>query len=234
LAILVSSVFVQTIVCFANSRKNGHRCVAGKTWSRAGRGEWVRPVSQDRSRALKPSLLAYQNGIQPALLDIVDVPLEAALPEGHQHENMLTSEAFFWSRSGRLRWGNIGLWLDTPAQLWSLHSQSWGMLNNRVAHGGVAIDSSLQLVAVPRLLLKLMHSPHQNDPRRHVVVGEFDYHGASYRLHVTDPLMEAQCRARPERCMEILQPVLCVSLGECFRQHCYKLIAGVLFERRFS
>jgi hypothetical protein len=226
-------LIVQTVVCFANSRKNGSRCFAGKEWSRSGRGVWVRPVSGGEKRALSPRQMTFWDGLQPTLLDIVQVPVESALPEGHQRENVLVSDKRSWARVGRLRWADVGKWLDTPEQLWALHGQSSGLLNNSVCAGRLVADSSLQLITVPRLLLRLIDSPRLNEPYRRVVVGEFDYHGVSYRLHVTDNQMEDQCRSR-HGLVEIAQPVLCVSLGECFYGHCYKLIAAVLFEARFS
>ncbi len=126
-------MFVQTIVCFASSRKDGRRCVAGKTWSRAGNGAWVRPVNSDPSRALPPAMLAYQDGAQPGLLDIVQVPLETALPEGHQQENALMSLDYYWAKTGQLSWDDVGPWLDAPSQLWSNNDQSGGMINSRVS-----------------------------------------------------------------------------------------------------
>ena len=226
-------MFVQSMVCFANSRKDGRRCVAGKTWSRTDGGTWVRPVSRDPSRALLPGLLAYQDGAQPRLLDIMQVPLDSALPEGHQQENALTNPGYFWTKSGQVRWADLGQWLDVPQQLWSVNDQSRGMINNRVPTA-LSVQSSLRLIRVPVLHVKLMAAPQSSDPYKHVVVGEFVYHGASYRLHVTDIDIEAQCRAHPSRNLVFTQAVLCVSLGNNFHQHYYKLIASVLYERRFS
>jgi hypothetical protein len=226
-------MFVQTIVCFANSRKDGRRCVAGKTWSRTGCGDWVRPVSRDPSRALPPALVAYQNGAQPCVLDIMQVPLDSALPEGHQQENALTNQDYFWTKTGQVCWADIDQWIDTPQQLWSLHDQSNGMINNRVSTS-LPVHSSLRLVRVSMLHIKLIDAPLAGNPYRRVVVGEFVYHGVSYRLHVTDTDIEAQCRAHPQQSLQLANAVLCVSLGNGFRQHYYKLIASVLHERRFA
>lgn len=226
-------MFVQTIVCFANSRKDGRRCVAGKTWSRTGCGNWVRPVSRDPSRALPPALLAYQDGAQPSVLDIMEVPLDSAMPEGHQQENALINPDQVWTKSGELRWADVGQWLDTPQRLWSLNDQSLGMINNRVSTS-LAVHSSLHLISVPLLNIKLIDSPTQAIPHRRVVVGEFVYHGVNYRLHVTDTDIEAQCRAHPRQSLQLANAVLCVSLGKEFHRHYYKLIASVLHERRFS
>ena len=226
-------MFVQTIVCFANSRKNGRRCVAGKSLLRTANDAWVRPVSRDITRALDPTLMAYQDGAQPSLLDIVRVPMQARLPEGHQAENSLIDEDYYWTKTGRVNWTDIDNWVDRPQQLWMLNNQSAGMLNNRI-NASAPVHASLQLVRVPRLTVKSIASPIWGNPLRRMVVGEFVYHGVSYRLHVTDSLIEAQCRARPGQCLEVSQAVLCLSLGTCFGQHIYKLIASVLFEGRFS
>ena len=224
-------MFVQTIVCFANSRKNSNRCVAGKTWSRAGRGDWIRPVCRGESRAIRPALLTYPDGAQPTPLDIVQIPVDAALPEGHQRENVLLSERHSWVKTGRLDWREIGDWLDAPRQLWTLNEQSRGMLNNRVSSGRVT-GSSLQLISVPTLHLRQVEMARPHAPPARVVVGEFVYHGVSYRLHVTDTLIEDLCRHQRSGMMNISRAVLCVSLGECFLENHYKLIAGVLFEGR--
>jgi len=226
-------MFVQTIVCFANSRKDGRRCVAGKTWSRTGRGAWVRPVSHDPSRALPTELLAYQDGAQPNVLDIVKVPLDKALPEGHQQENALMNPNYYWTKAGQLCWADLDRWLDAPQQLWSNNSQSGGMINNRVS-AALPLQSSLRLISVPVLHVWLVDAPLPNNPCRRVVVGEFVYHGARYRLHVTDTEIEAQCRAHPRHALDFGQVVLCVSLSNSFYQYCYKLIASVMYEKRFS
>lgn len=226
-------MFVQTIVCFANSRKNGKRCVAGKTWARLGRSRWVRPVSREASGALSLDLLAYPDGAQPGLLDIVRVPLDGEHPQGHQRENALTSDDYFWTKTGRLGWSGIDAFVDEPAQLWSLHGHGGAMFNNRVPQGRAA-GPSLYLIRVAVLQLGLVHAPTPADPYRRVVAGEFDYHGVAYRLSVTDPKMEALCRLQPGRRIRIEQAVLCVSLGLVYMQYHYKLIAGVLYEGRFS
>ena len=225
-------MFVQTIVCFANSRKNGNRCIAGKAMTRAGIGTWVRPVERDATRGLSPNTLVYKDGCQPALMDVVSVPLDLHLPVRNQSENYLLNPNHRWIKSGHLQLAWIQAWLDIPAQLWALGHQSWGMRNNRVPQE-LANGPSLLLIRVSNLKLRMMDSPKPYDLHRTVVIGEFVYNKVSYRLSVTDPEVEALCRATPGGILEIIQPVLCLSLGVCFNQFHYKLIAGVIYQGRF-
>jgi len=167
------------------------------------------------------------------VLDIVQVPLDSALPEGHQQENALMNPDYLWVKAGQVRAANVSQWLDTPHSLWALNSQSSGMINNRVP-AALRPHTSLYLVNVPKLLVKLIAAPLPAQPYRCVVVGDFVYLGVSYRLHVTDVEVEAQCRAHPLRALAFANVTLCVSLGNCFHQHYYKLIASVIHEREFS
>lgn len=70
--------------------------------------------------------------------------------------------------------------------------------------------------------------------------GEFAYNGTTYRMDVTDPVIERNYLAQADGHYEIMQPVLCVSLGDphqatgATQSFFYKLIAAVLYRERFS
>ena len=76
-------------------------------------------------------------------------------------------------------------------------------------------------------------APGYSDSKR-IVRGEFNYHGAAYRLGVTDPAIEIKYLSGQDGQYEIPQAVLCVSLGDPFQGHYYKLIASVLYRERFA
>lgn len=73
-----------TIICLANSRKHGDRCIAGIN---PQTGEWVRPVSHlNDGRVPKPMRLI--DGQEPQLLDILEIPLADDGPDfGFEKEN---------------------------------------------------------------------------------------------------------------------------------------------------
>ena len=76
-------------------------------------------------------------------------------------------------------------------------------------------------------------APSRSDSKR-AVRGAFTYRGTTYRLDVTDPVIECDYLARPDGEYQIARPVLCVSLGDPYEGYFYKLIASVLYQERFA
>jgi hypothetical protein len=70
-----------TIVCLANSRKLSGRCLAGKV---PETGVWFRPVSARPDAAINLGERRYDDGSEPGLLDVVDVPFTVARPSPFQ------------------------------------------------------------------------------------------------------------------------------------------------------
>ncbi len=54
--------YLETIVCSANSRRLGRRCVAGKDWRDSRRRRWVRLVSPAADHGLSESDRLYADG----------------------------------------------------------------------------------------------------------------------------------------------------------------------------
>jgi hypothetical protein len=74
------------IICLANSRKHGNRCIAGL--ERATR-RLIRPVSTLCDGAIPPEAQRV-NGLDVSLLDVLEVPLADTGPDyGFQPENRL-------------------------------------------------------------------------------------------------------------------------------------------------
>jgi len=86
------------IICLANSYKyNGH-CIAGLNEA----GQWVRPVSSSKKRAIDKETRII-DGSEPQILDILEIPLHAHGPvEGCQPENKLLKDGQ-WKKVGRVR-----------------------------------------------------------------------------------------------------------------------------------
>ena len=80
---------VKRIVCLANSRKLHGRCLAGREWIDGHPGRWIRPVSAREHQEVSEYERQYEDGSDPRVLDIMDVPLlePSPGPARYQSEN---------------------------------------------------------------------------------------------------------------------------------------------------
>ena len=74
----------KTIVCLANSRKLGDRCIAGvESDSR----KWIRPIGSGSHGAVTTAEQKLDDGTLPDILDLISLPLGGATPQEGQPEN---------------------------------------------------------------------------------------------------------------------------------------------------
>jgi ATP-dependent DNA helicase RecQ len=92
-----------TVICLANSRKHGARCIAGID---PDSGHWIRPVSDlDDGRIEKKIRLV--EGEEPRLLDVLYIPLADNGPDfGFESENRTVMPGA-WSVGGRFAPGDL-------------------------------------------------------------------------------------------------------------------------------
>jgi len=173
--------YSKTLVCFANSRKTGGRCVAGKEWRDGRPGNWVRPISDRPTHELSIAECCFQSRRVPKLLDIVEIEFKCHQPVAHQIENHCIDPEYYWEKQGRLSWDEVDQWLDNPRALWTTGESSYSGRNNRIAVNN-ADGSSLLLIAVDSLnLIVGKKAPEFPDSRRAVRCG-FHYNGTYYFL----------------------------------------------------
>jgi len=223
---------VKRIVCLANSRKLNGRCVAGVELSGGRPVAWIRPVSAREHGEVSEYERQYEDGSDPRVLDIMDVPLLDSLPKGCQQENWLLDPDQYWVKIGRAAWSDLHRFADPVAPLWINEHHTYNGLNDKVplslANG---LGSSLRLVHVARVTLSVFKPGEAfGNPKRRVQ-GRFRNHGMEYQLWVTDPSYERAYLARPDGDYEIGESFLTVSLGEPHNEACYKLIAAIIEDK---
>lgn len=221
------------IICLANSRKKGGRCIAGLRTD--GRG-WVRPVASRASSEqgeLRPSHYRLSDGSDPKILDILRIDFASPQPESHQPENWLVGNKQ-WERvsfPASLDFGK--LLLPTVDR----HPDLFGNRFDRVSYDLFFLQpSQASLTLVMPENLRWCITTNTSGRRQSRAI--FSLRGISYNLVVTDPVWENLLSALPTGVhpataanLENFDPntvLLTISLGEPFEGYCYKLVAAVL------
>jgi hypothetical protein len=220
------------IVCLANSRKLQGRCIAGREAEGALPGAWIRPVSAREGEEVSEYERQYEDGSDPRVLDVLDVPLLKPLPKAYQQENWLLDPNGQWRKVGRVKWSELAPRVDPISPLWMDGHSSFNGRNDRIPLAQAqALRSSLRLVHVGELRLSVL-APGEafGNPKRRVQ-GMFHHAGVPYRLWVTDPAIERAFLAKADGDYRLGECMLTISLGEPYNDYCYKLIAAVI-ERR--
>jgi hypothetical protein len=214
------------LLCLANSRKLSHRCVAGKEVSDGAQGIWIRPVSIREHGELTPLERRFDDGRDPQVMDVMDVPLTKAQPRGCQQENWVigTTPPLMFIR--RASWSEIRTLCDPEGPLWSDgHSTARGQNDEIPIQIADTLTSSLRLLRVEHLTVSVFI--YWNKKR---VQGRFHHAGTDYWLWITDPTYEDRFKAGPEGDFALGESLLTISISEPFieKNACYKLIAAIM------
>ncbi len=222
------------ILCLANSRKYGGRCVVGKERLSDGTLAWVRPVSGANKGEVMPDEICYEDESLPQLLDVIDVPLLESFPLPYQPENWLMApEAWTKVRVGDK--ANIERWLDDPAPLWENGHESLRGTNDRFPYDPKrTLTCSARFISVPALEVSV--TAHKDDAGRisKQLRGSFVYAGDLYDLRITDMDFEEGYSARAVGKYWHAKCYLTVTVGEPFQAKPdepafnYKLIAAII------
>ena len=220
------------IVCLASSRRWSGLCVAGKMVDGPQKGRWIRPVSARPTGELSEKERRTKDGADPALFDVISIPMASSSRHAFQTENHRIDERFHWTRTRRAGLTDVlSLVDDVRGALWDNASSSIGGLHDRVdeqrAPALVArFGGSLCFIRVSDLTISVSVEGADFDARRKVR-GEFNYAAQRYRLATTDPQIERLYLARPDGRYPIGDALLCISLGDAYNGYAYKLIAAI-------
>jgi hypothetical protein len=222
--------YTKRIVCLANSRKTTGRCIAGREFDEHAWGSWVRPISGRLGHEISEDDRRYSDGSMPALLDVIDIPMQAAQPHQFQRENHLIDDTKYWVRRGVAIWASLeGAVEDPCGPLWLNDSESSYGENDRVADAdALVLTRSLYLVRPEDLVIVVAVEGGGMFPSKRRVRARFRLCGHAYCLSVTDPKVEAESLSGEDGETAIDDALLCVSLGESFHGHAYKLVAAVI------
>lgn len=171
----------------------------------------------------------YEDGSDPRLLDIIDVPLLEARPRDYQQENWLLDPEYYWQKVGSFEWDKLHRIADSGGTLWRNKCHTYNGLNDQIPLPEACLeDHSLKLVHVDGMKLRVFAPGAAFGNAKRRVQAQFRFSVADYALWVTDPRIERAYLAMADGEYQFGECYLTVSLGEPFNEHCHKLVAAVL------
>lgn len=220
---------VKRIICLANSRKLSGRCVAGIEIATQSPAKWIRPVSDREHGEVSAYERRYQNGEDPQVLDIMDIPLKTPIPKTYQQENWLLDPGNYWTKVDQAKWNELSELPQPSEPIWTNGYSTYDGLNDKVPLAlANELDSSLRLVHADALTLSVFNYGEAFGNAKRRVQGKFRHNKFEYHLWVTDPRYEQAYRPKPDGEYKLGECYLTISLGEPYNDACYKLIAAII------
>jgi len=219
-----------SLICLANSRKPGGRCVAG---IRTDNGEWVRPVSRTHSQGtLRLEVIQLTNDGDPQLLDLIRIDLDQPCPSRFQPENWY-ADRVPWKLEQRPA-DNVVI-ASLPLALGPTLLGDTQAATHATAFTDAPAPASLTLVR--KRATEISWERTVNTGQNPRVVAHFSLSNQPYALIVTDPLIESRMYSWKQATYQSSalgfgdesDILLTVSMAEPFQlnNRCYKLVAGV-------
>lgn len=213
------------VVCLANSRKHGGRCVAG--WRADGSG-FVRLVSPLADGTLTPIDLRLGERDEPRMFDLVRIGIAAPRPMPHQRENVLIDESP-WRLLRRPAPRNV---LERMLPLLERGPDLLGSSGPAVPYDDCVRQPVARSIAIAKVQRAVIVVSERMTRKRLRL--RFHLRKAAYELTVTDPLWERaverwECGEYPwwKLFHSGRDPVITVSLTEPFgdARECFKIVA---------
>lgn len=217
--------YSKRIVCLANSRKLSGRCIAGREISGNAIGDWVRLVSSRVNEEISLEERRFEDGSEPALLDVLEIPMIEPRPHSCQAENHLIDDKYYWTKVDEFSKSKLRGLTENPPELWSNDHHSYNGINDRIPESEAdSLSSSLVLIEPEQLVVCV-----ERGLKKLQVRAMFRFRGKRYKLTVTDPDIERSFLKQGEGEYEYdLPAVACVSIGEPFEGYRYKLVASII------
>lgn len=225
--------YEKLIVCLANSKKPGGRCVAGCETARPEKNRWIRPVSVRPSAEISLDERRYEDGTEPRLLDVIRIPMIAPAPHLHQTENHLIDADYYWTKERTLAWKDLSSLAESPNSLWLNGDSTYHGQNDRIKQSDAAeLKRSLYLIRPKQVTVRVLTPGADFGNPKRAVRADFHFNDRQYDLKVTDLEIEHLFLAKQNGTYEISQDTFfTVSLAEAHTDgYCYKLVAAIFSE----
>ena len=214
------------MICLANSKKLGGRCVAGLGWDGKKYSVWIRPVSTYGKGELSFEY-RYSDNTEAQLLDVVDLTLLKPNPHGCHSEDFFVDGTKKWKLRERLTYKSILPLVESATTLWVNGQNTANGTNDKLDEVvASSLKNSLKLIKPVQMTMAATLEWGKRKVR-----GTFQLGSMHYILSITDPRIEQEFGSyEVGASREVSDPILCISISEVLdaQSACYKLIAGVI------
>lgn len=217
------------IICLANSKKLGGRCIAGIRTD--GKG-WIRPVGRnDAQCALFPEDYTLTDGSEPKKLSVIEIGISTYKPKLYQPENWEIELTPWRLVSHTLNKSHLQLIKNAFFQGDNLFGTKCDRISSTKLEQYPA-KSSLEIIQ-PQGIKWVIKNSYSGNRQIRVI---FYLHSVEYDLVVTDPhwlqkLVEFDLGNYTSEEIGLPQAVkflFTISLGVPYNGDCYKLVAAVM------
>ena len=171
----------------------------------------------------------YEDGSDPRVLDIVDVPMLEPKSGAYQTENWLLDPERYWKKIGVYSSVDLPALVDPVEPLWVDGDKTYHGFNDKVpVEASGKITSSLRLISVNEIELRVFAPRSAFGDSKRRVQGRFLHAGQKYAFWVTDPVYERHFLAKKDGNYRCGKCHLTISLGEQFQGSIFKLIAAII------
>ncbi|MTF39635.1 dual OB domain-containing protein [Cyanobacterium aponinum] len=217
------------IICLANSKKHGGRCIAGIRTDEKG---WIRPIGRnDDHGALFPEDYILIDGSEPRKLSVIEIGISTPKPKPYQPENWLIETIPWRLVSNSLNQSHLRLIKNAFFQGDNL----FGTTSDRIPYIQLEqypAKSSLEIIQPVGVKWVIKNNYSGNRQIRAI----FYLHNVEYDLVVTDldwlkKLAQFDLGYYTSEDIGLPQQVkflFTISLGVPYNGDCYKLVAAVI------
>ena len=213
------------IVVLANSWKHHDWCIAGIDLDT---GKWVRPVTKLEDGRIRKSDMKL-DGHFPALLDVLEIPLDSTGPDfGFESENR-TIMSGGWRHRGKLSYGDLRRFYKRSEHV--LHNHHAYVTREEMEDKPFEERATLQLIYADNLQVR---DARRNTTDKHNWKGMIVSGGRQLGVTITDPVFSGKLDRREQTSpsclltMSLSMPYKPPDWGDDREAVCWKLIAGVI------
>jgi hypothetical protein len=147
-------------------------------------GCWIRPVSVRPSAEISLEERRYENGRDPQILDVINIPMIAPVPRVHQTENHMIDAEQYWTKEAALTWADLPSLVERPGSLWLNGTSTYHGTNDCIAQIHAAqLTSSLFLIRPESLNVQVRTEGGMFGRLKRRVRADFRYNGTGVQFH---------------------------------------------------